>query len=120
MRLSRGVLEHRIGEDLTFDANNSFRTRALFHARVQHQVQMAEGLKNMIPLSVWAMRNSVIHMDYGPWIRQLVAEEDMQEALHMKKERSGRMTRNSGGGYVRTIMVTAEEREALASTRLVG
>jgi hypothetical protein len=116
MRLSRGGLDRGIRQELV---NNRFRSRALFRARVKHRQQMVEGLQNKIPLSVWAMGNYVIHMDYGPWIRQLVAEEDMQEALHMKKERrGGRITRNSGGGYVRTIVITAEEREALGGTRL--
>lgn len=49
-----------------------------------------------------------------------MAEEDVQEVLHMKKAHSGRATRNSGGGYVRTMLVTPEEREALVATRLVG
>jgi len=118
MRLSRGVLERKIRQELTSDVNTGFRTHALFRARVEHQAQMAEGLTNKVPLSVWAMRNYVIHMDYGPWVRQIVAEEDMQEALQMKKERPGRQTRNSGKGYERTIAVTAEEREALRVTGL--
>jgi hypothetical protein len=75
---------------------------------------MVEGLKNMVPLSMWVMRDCVIHMDYGPWIRHIVAEEDMQEALYLKRERTGRMTRNSGGEYVRTMRITEEERKALA------
>ena len=120
MRLSRDVLERGIKEGQSFEVINDLRTRGLFRARVEHQMQMIKGLKNMIPASVWAMRNDVVHVDYGPWIRQLIAEEDMQEALYMKKERSGRTTRNSGGGYVRTILVTADERDALVATRLVG
>lgn len=116
MRLSRGILQHEIRNKLTLDVKNGFRTRELFHARVEHQVQMVEGLKNMIPLSAWAMGNYVIHMDYGPWIRHLVAVEDKEEALYMQKERTGRRTRNSGGKYERTIVVSGKEREALTAT----
>jgi hypothetical protein len=79
---------------------------------------MVEGLKNRIPLSAWAMGNYVIHMDYGPWIRHLVAVDDEEEALYMQRERSGRRTRNSGGKYQRTIVVSAEERKALIATGL--
>ncbi|KAF8222174.1 hypothetical protein L208DRAFT_1462170 [Tricholoma matsutake] len=117
MRLSRGALDK---QGLTLEVKDNLQSRGLFHARVEHQVQMAKGLKKMIPPSVWVTGKYAIHMDYGPWIRQLVAEEDKQEELHMKRERTGRMTRNSGGSYERTIVVTATERVALAGTRLEG
>jgi hypothetical protein len=119
MQLSRGGLKRGIKQELvTFDVGSSFRSRALFRAQLEHQEQMSEGLKDLIPLSAWGVSNHVVHMDYGPWIRQFVAEEDKQETLHNQK-RTGRATRNSGGEYVRTIVVTAERRKGLAATGLV-
>jgi hypothetical protein len=117
MRLSRGILKREIKQVVTSDVNDGFRTRGLFRARVEHQLQTAEGLGSMVPFWIWGIREHVIHVDYGPWIRHIVAEEDLQEALYLKRERTGRMTRNSSG-YVRTTPITQEQRKALAATRL--
>jgi hypothetical protein len=99
--------------------SNGFQTRALLRACIEHRTLLVEGLKNVVHLPGLQIHRSVISMEYGPWFRHIVAEEDIQEALHRKKERKGRNTRNSGGGYVRIHSVSTEEREALAATALV-
>ena len=119
MRVSRGRGTGREPKSVSV-IRNGFQTRALLRACMEYHRQLGEGLKAMVPLSGWAMRRSVIHMDYGPWIRYMVAEEDKQEALDAMKERAGRKTRNSGRGFNRTLFVSGEAREALAATTLVG
>ncbi|RDB22523.1 ATPase family AAA domain-containing protein 5 [Hypsizygus marmoreus] len=116
--LSRGALEFGMKPEPTPIGINSFRTRELFRARVDHQVQIAEALGSVVPLSVLTVRRSEVCIDYLPCVRDIVGVEDEQEEKQKQKERSGRMTRNSGGVYVRTLVLTTEAREALDRTGL--
>ncbi|KAG5652436.1 hypothetical protein H0H81_005032 [Sphagnurus paluster] len=75
------------------------RTRELFRARVEHQTQMVLALGGMVPLSVATMRRAEVVLEYGTRIRDIVAAEDLWESLAQQKERAGRTTRNSGGGF---------------------
>jgi hypothetical protein len=119
IRRSRGSLEAGTLRAPTSIVKTS-RTHGLFHARVSHQLQMAEVVRNSIPPSVWSMSRKDVYMDYVPFIRAIIAAEDLEEKAYMdmQKERPGRATRNSKGGYDRTFTVTTEVREALDETAL--
>lgn len=110
LRLSRGILG--IGKTLNSG------TRGLFRARAAHQQHIFEALNKTVPLPVLMMRGSGVCTDYGPRVRDIVAGEDMQEALTMQREKTGRTTRNSGGAYVRCLKLTDAARMALDGTGL--
>ncbi|KAF8076393.1 hypothetical protein FPV67DRAFT_1471544 [Lyophyllum atratum] len=118
MCLSREALQVGRTQKPTSSSISPIRTRELFRARVDHQLQMAEALGGIVPLSVLKMRRAEVRMDYETSIRDIVAAEDMEELLNQQKYRFGRMTRNSGGGFVRTIVLTTESRAALTETVL--
>ena len=110
LRLSRGPL----GAE-----TRGQQTRDLFRRRVDYQRQVAEALRQIVPLSVLTLRRSDVVTDYLPRVRDMIAAEDLQEALCGQKERPGRTTRNSMKGvYERNIVLSAEERVMLEMTRL--
>lgn len=57
-----------------------------------------------------------LHVDYMPWIRQIIATDDKDEEIYLSRARSGRMTRNSGGGYVRAVILSDSGRDALEAS----
>jgi hypothetical protein len=118
IQCSRGALEAGTTRNPMSIVKNSFRTHELFHARVSHQLRMAEVMREFVPLAVWTTARTSVYLDYEPCIRSIVAAEDREEVTYAQKERSGRMTRNSRGGYERTFAVSAEMREALDWTLL--
>lgn len=118
LQCSRGALEAGTTRNPTSIVKNSFRTHELFHARVSHQLKMAEVILGFVPPSVWTTARTAVYMDYEPCIRDIVASEDREELMFAQKERSGRTTRNSRGGYERAFAVPKEVREALDWTLL--
>lgn len=57
-----------------------------------------------------------LHVDYMPWIRQIIATDDKDEEIYLSRARSGRMTRNSGGEYVRAVILSDSGRDALEAS----
>ncbi|KAF5387832.1 hypothetical protein D9615_000415 [Tricholomella constricta] len=116
---SRGALETGKTREPTSVCISSFRTRELFRARVDHQLEMAKALSDIVSLPMLAMRRGEVYLDYVSRIRDIVAAEDRDELLHrLQAQGAGRMTRNSGGVYVRMIELTTASRAALARTVL--
>ncbi|KDR83737.1 hypothetical protein GALMADRAFT_219568 [Galerina marginata CBS 339.88] len=79
------------------------------------RVQQTRILQEISPMS---RDKGGLWFDYLPYLRQMVAAEDVEEARAMEKRRRvGRRTRNSGrSGYVRTIELTEEARRGLGET----
>ncbi|KAG6814183.1 hypothetical protein H0H92_000860 [Tricholoma furcatifolium] len=96
------------------------RTRELFRARVDHQLEIGRGLAGIVPLTNLLMRRRLVDVDYLSWIRTIVAAEDVWERIFLQGQRSGRMTRNSQTLYERVVEVGEDLRRALERTRLVG
>ncbi|GLB33814.1 putative P-loop containing nucleoside triphosphate hydrolase protein [Lyophyllum shimeji] len=118
MWLSRGTLKVGRTRQPTSIGISPFRTRELFRARVDHQVQMDKALGDIVPLPILKTRRAEVLLEYAPSIRDIVAAEDVEERAHLQKHRPGRMTRNSGGTFVRTLVLAPESRAALTATVL--
>ncbi|KAF8897537.1 hypothetical protein BD779DRAFT_1491391 [Infundibulicybe gibba] len=122
IRLSRGTLEAgetRGPRSINTVNRNSFGARALFRARVEYQEHMGPFLLRNVGLSGRLLARTAVHLEYGPFIRQIVAADDEQEQKYMEMagSRGGRMTRNSQlQRYVRTIDVSTAERDILRAT----
>lgn len=124
IQLSRGAREARMTRDPTsinIGSTNSFRPRGLFRARVDYQIQIWQALGGLLPISARSVARPVLHVEYEPWIRQMVAGDEMQEQVYLctAGERGGRTTRNSQR-YVRMVSLTAEGRDALRETAWRG
>ncbi|KAG5643949.1 hypothetical protein DXG03_009300 [Asterophora parasitica] len=109
----------KVGQPMRGPPPSSLSGRKLFRARVDYQREMAVALSDIVPLSTLAMRREVVYLDYASSIRDFVAAEDRDELrFRLVVQRTGRMTRNSGGTYVRMMPVTDEARAALSRTLL--
>ncbi|KAG6919430.1 hypothetical protein DXG01_006313 [Tephrocybe rancida] len=120
MWLSRGAFRAGTMREPRSVSINPCRTRELFRVRVHHQLEVGRILDGIVPLSVMTMRRKEVHLEYLTSVRDIVAAEDMWELAYLQRERSGRMTRNSGGSYERVIEVTEECRAALGETVLLS
>lgn len=104
---------------------DALRTRALFGARVRYQSQIGGVLAAILPLAAPLIPRPEIHLDYEPWIRNMVESDDREEEQQIhtaeiqRLQRPGRLTRNSSSRrYVRMIDITEGQREALRATSL--
>ncbi|KAF8165342.1 hypothetical protein B0H34DRAFT_688843 [Crassisporium funariophilum] len=100
------------GVDVKSDAQD---IQANYSDSVIFQSQLRPVLREVCPLATWCRGDASLYTEYSPIIRQIVAEDDMQEAFEIQtKPRAGRNTRNSTrSGHVRTITLTAEGRRGL-------
>ncbi|THV08553.1 hypothetical protein K435DRAFT_772021 [Dendrothele bispora CBS 962.96] len=87
----------------------------LLHARVRYEKMLKEFSNNVAVGESQIGRRTVIDLDYLPWIRHMVAADDV---LEKETERvGGRTTRNSQR-YVRTVELSEGERAILEWTKL--
>lgn len=74
-------------------ASDQFRSRADFWSQI-HVV-----LGSVVPERVSALRQPSLFLDYEPWVRSMVAADDVMEAAAVEDvqgtKRGGRLTRNS-------------------------
>ncbi|KAL1747465.1 hypothetical protein HDZ31DRAFT_31881 [Schizophyllum fasciatum] len=98
------------------------RARALFRDRVE----MAERVARLRGARALARAGGgeALYLDYLPYVRQMAATDDALEAAALSGgtiARGGRTTRNSARAmYARTVILTEDQREALAGTALAG
>ncbi|KAG6821276.1 hypothetical protein H0H93_002386 [Arthromyces matolae] len=94
------------------------RTRELFRARVDHEIEITKALGVMVPSVTMSMRRKEVHLDYMTSVRDIVAAEDYAAIMYTQRHISGRQTKNSARKYERIIEVSEEERIALGRTVL--
>lgn len=109
IRCARGMLKTIVDQGM-------FRPRELFRARVGYHSQVVAVLEGVLPEAI-LQRPCILHLEYGPRVRVMVAADDAEEAFVLSQSRGGRTTRNSLG-YVRHIGLGASEREQLSRSGL--
>ncbi|KAF9491036.1 hypothetical protein BDN71DRAFT_111272 [Pleurotus eryngii] len=109
IRCARGMLKTIVDQGM-------FRPRELFRARVGYHSQVVAVLGGVLPEAI-LQHPSILHLEYGPWVRVMIAADDAEEAFVLSQSRGGRTTRNSLG-YVRHIGLGASEREQLSRSGL--
>jgi hypothetical protein len=123
---SRGILEASYDTRLTANNSTTFRTRALFRARVEYQSKMLSLLwPGLVPLQSHLLPRPAVFLDYVPWVRNMAQIDDAYELAGdweaNVNPRSGRMTRNSGKGtYERQLTLSEHQRGIIVATRLGG
>lgn len=96
--------------------NRTHQERELLYARTRYQKNIGKVLKQFCLEGIYANGRRCLYTEYGPWIRAMVTGEDEQERLFESRQRSGRLTRNSGGCYDRCVIVSEDAREGLSSS----
>lgn len=81
----------------------------------RYRSQMRNALGGRVPKAVSVLLESIVHLDYEPWIRYMVEAEE--EDMKTTSSQRGRSTRNSQRGHFFTNMDT-EKKDILAQTRL--
>ncbi|TFK43527.1 hypothetical protein BDQ12DRAFT_675122 [Crucibulum laeve] len=116
--LSRGSLEAGMARGAT-SIHNSLEASLAFRDCKKFRNEAGEILAKVCPRAVTSTFRTSLYTDYLPWIRHMVAADDMQESIHIQNPgRGGRTTRNSGCGYIRMISLTEEGRAALTASAL--
>jgi hypothetical protein len=111
-----------VGAETPLEAAEAPDTRATYHARVQYQSEMMLVLGRLLPLYAPLLPRPTVFLDYIPWIRHMVAADDVNEAqpaISAVLRRPGRTTRNSNQQrYVRWISFEDEQLRTLRGNGL--
>lgn len=101
----------------------TFKARSLFQSRTTFLSQMLDVLEWIIPLSAPLIPRPAVFLDYEPFIRQMVATDDMLERQSQEVfQRAVRMTRNSHKHElpVRWVSLSEEHQQVLKATGFKG
>ena len=115
MRLSRGAVERMAGEDHAFTPPTTFTRRAA----VESRSQILDALNALIPSSAPHLPLTPTVLDYEPWVRHMVALDDMHERNRdeVRTRRLRRVTRSGQGSYERYLSLSTEQLDMLRATR---
>jgi hypothetical protein len=107
----------------SMSAAETFKSSSLFQARTTFQSQLLNVLDRVVPLSAPQIPRPAVFLDYVPFIRQMVAADDIVERQYRELfERGSRVTRNSHKEELpaRWISLSDEHRQILEATKFKG
>jgi hypothetical protein len=111
------------GDSPSTSAADTFKARSLFQSRTTFQSRTLDILETIIPLTAPLMPRPAVFLDYEPFIRQMVATDDMLEQQSQEIfQKAVRMTRNSHKHElpVRWISLSEEHQQVLEATKFKG